>query len=157
MSFARLKGLSLAALCTLGACATTVNPVVFTREFAAPTLASRADNCPVDVVEEGNAFDRPHKLLGHVVLEWSATQMKEQGPEYAYKTLKAAACEQGGHAVINLRGLPRGFNEGMIYEGDIVALLDEHGEVLTGKATGTAASHEGTSTSSPPSSPPSSP
>lgn len=144
------------ALAVCAGCITTVNPVVFTRETGAPSLPSRADNCPVDVVDDGTPFKRPHKLLGHVVLEWSASQMKDQGPDYALRTLKSAACEQGAHAVINMRALPRGFNEGMIYEGDLVAVLDENGEPLQGKTTGTASSGSDV-TQAPPPSPPSSP
>ncbi len=125
-------------------CITTVNPVLFTRETGAPTLSSRADNCPVDVIDDGTRFDRPHKLLGHVVLEWSASQLKDQGADKALRTLMNAACDVGAHVVINMRALPRGFNEGMIYEGDLAVLLDEKGDPLEGKATGTAVSHGGT-------------
>lgn len=131
------------AVAACAGCITTVNPVVFSRETGAPTVPARADGCSVDVVDDGAKFDRPHKLLGHVVLEWSASQMKDQGPDYALKTLKSAACEQGAHVVLNMRALPRGFNEGMIYEGDLAVLLDEKGDPLQGKATGTAASHGG--------------
>jgi hypothetical protein len=133
----------------LAACITTVNPVRFTRETGAPTLPSRADNCPVDIVDDGTKFTRPHKLIGHVVLEWSATQMKDQGPDYALRTLRSAACEQGAHVVINMRALPRGFNEGMIYEGDLAVLLDENGDPLQGKMTGTSVSHGGTDAEAP--------
>lgn len=138
-----MKSVVVVVLASVVGCITTVNPVVFTRETGAPTVESRADNCPVDIVDDGTKFDRPHKVLGHVVLEWSAGQMKDQGPDYALRTLKTAACEQGAHAVLNMRALPRGFNEGMIYEGDLAVLLDENGEPLTGKATGTAVSHGG--------------
>jgi len=125
------------------ACLTLVNPVTFTREHGAPTLPARADNCPVEIYDEGQAFEKAHKLLGHVVLEWSATQFKEQGADTALRTLKNAACDVGAHVVINMRALPRGFNEGMIYEGDLVALLDDKDDPLRGKATGTVESHGG--------------
>ena len=42
-----------------------------------------------------------------------------------------------------MRALPRGFNEGMIYEGDLAVLLDENGDPLQGKSTGTASSTSG--------------
>ena len=135
--------LAVSAVVAGAACLTLVNPVTFTRSLGAPTLPARADNCPVEIYEDGQPFAKAHKLLGHVVVEWSATQLKEQGIDKALRTLKNAACDVGAHAVINMRALPRGFNEGMIYEGDVVALLDDQGEPLLGKATGTAESHGG--------------
>ncbi len=131
------------ALASVAGCITTVNPVSFTRDTGAPTVEPRADNCPVDVIDDGTRYTRPHKVLGHIVLEWSANQVREQGPDYALRTLKSAACEQGAHVVLNMRALPRGFQEGMLYEGDIAVLLDDNGEILQGHATGTSVSHSG--------------
>ena len=127
------------------ACITTVNSVKYERFTGAPVLQARGEGCSVDIVDDGTKFDRPHKEMGSVVLEWSATQMREQGPDYAMKTLRTAACEEGAHVVLNMRALPRGFNEGMVFEGVLAVLLDENGEPLAGKMTGTSVSHSGSS------------
>lgn len=39
-----------------------------------------------------------------------------------------------------MRALPRGFNEGVLYEADLAVLLDEKGEMLIGAATATSSS-----------------
>jgi hypothetical protein len=126
------------------ACITTVNPVKYERFVGAPVLQPRGEGCYVDIVEDGTEFKKPHKEMGTVVLDWSVNQMKEQGPDYAMKTLRTAACEEGAHAVVHLRALPKGFNEGMLYEGILAVILDENGDPLAGKTTGTATSHSGT-------------
>ncbi len=146
-----MKQVSLLAVVLAASCITTVNPVTFKRETGAPTLPERADGCAVEIYEDGQTPERAHKILGRAELSWSATQMKEQGPEYAMKTLRTAVCENGGHYLVNMRALPRGFNEGMLYEGDVAVLVDEQGEPITGQATGTSVSHDGSSLSDAPS------
>lgn len=122
------------------ACATLVNPVSFTSEPDAPILEPRPDGCSVEISDENGPPARPHKVIGRLELSWSATRIKEQGAEGALKTLRTAACEHGGHYVLNMRALPRGFNEGVMYEADLAVLLDEKGEMLIGAATATSSS-----------------
>jgi len=123
-----------------GACATLVNPVAFTSEPGAPTLEPRPDGCSVDISDENGPPPRPHRVIGRLELSWSPDRIKEQGAEGALKTLRTAACEHGGHLVLNMRALPRGFNEGVLYEADLAVLLDEKGEMLIGAATATSSS-----------------
>ncbi|MDP2344446.1 MAG: hypothetical protein Q8O67_26045 [Deltaproteobacteria bacterium] len=143
-----LRALSFVAVVVAG-CITTVNPVKYDRFTGAPVLQPRGEGCYVDIVEDGTKFTKPYKEMGTLVLDWSANQMKEQGSEYALKTLRTAACEEGAHAVIHMRALPKGFNEGMLYEGVLVVLLDENGDPLAGKSMGTSASHSGTAAPDP--------
>lgn len=137
------RTLSFVALFVVVGCITTVNPVTYVRDTGAPTVPARADGCAVDIVKDGAVFDRPHKVLGHLSLEWSQSRIESQGAEGALRTLKSAACEEGAHVVLNMRALPRGFKEGMLYEGDLAVLLDDNGDPMTGKSTGTAVSHGG--------------
>ena len=51
--------------------------------------------------------------------------------------------------MLHLRALPRAFNEGMLFEGVLVVLLDSKGEPLVGRATGTAQSGPGLGSSVP--------
>lgn len=151
-----LEAFDVAAACAcaclllgVGACATTVNPVKVERLIGAPVLEPRAEGCSVDIVEEGTAYAKASREVGTVSLAWSTAQMREQGQAYAYKTLSTATCEAGAHAVLHLRALPRAFNEGMLFEGVLVVLLDSKGEPLVGRATGTAQSGPGLGSSVP--------
>lgn len=135
--------LSALVVVTAGACATLVNPVTFTSEPGAPTLEPRPDGCSVEISDENGPPPRPHRLIGRLELSWSPDRIKEQGAEGALKTLRTAACEHGGHYVLNMRALPRGFNEGVLYEADLAVLLDENGDMLIGAATATSSSSAG--------------
>ncbi len=139
-----MKAATLVVVVAAGACMTLINPVKIQRAPGAPVLEARDDGCSVEIVDDGTPFTKPHQELGTIVLEWSATQMKDQGPEAALKTLRAAACEAGAHVVLQMRALPRGPNEGMVFDGTLAVLLDDKGQPLVGKATGTALSHGGT-------------
>ncbi len=125
------------------ACATLVNPVVFISAADAPLLEARPEGCTVEITDENGPPPRPHRVIGRLELSWSADRIKEQGAEGALKTLRTAACEHGGHYVTNMRALPRGFNEGVLYEADLAVLLDEKGELLIGAATATSSSTGG--------------
>ncbi len=122
------------------ACLTSLNPVIYTREVGAPSVPPRPEGCVVEVHDENGAPPRPHLVIGRLELDWSATRMKEQGAAGAIKTLQTAGCEYGGHYIVNLRVLSRGFKEGFLYESDLALLLDENGDPLVGKATGTSSS-----------------
>ena len=48
-------------------------------------------------------------------------------PDYAIKTLKASACEQGAFMIEGMRALPDG-DGGMVYEADLATLLGDDGK-----------------------------
>jgi len=141
--------LLVCALGTGGACITTINPVIFKRDTGAPPMAERPEGCAIEIFDENEKQPRPYKILGRIELSWTQNQLKEQGPEYAMKTLRTAACEYGGHYILNLRALPRGYLEGMLFEGDLAVMLDDNGEPMQGRATGTASSSDGTRAAEP--------
>jgi hypothetical protein len=144
--------------CISVACITTVNHVDFKPAIGAPTLPERAEGCAVEIFDENQTPPRPHQVLGRLELSWSAQQVKEQGPDYAMKTLKTAVCERGGHYLLGMRALPRGYNEGMLFEGEIAVITDDDGNPLQGVATGTASSSDGVTTpTAPPTETPSPP
>jgi hypothetical protein len=127
---------------TLG-CITTINPVVYKRDTGAPVMPERPEGCVVEIFDENQTAPRAVKVLGRIELAWSQDQVQEQGQEYAMKTLKTAACEQGGHYILNMRALPRGFRQGMLFEGDLAVIVDDAGVPLQGVATGTSSSSDG--------------
>ena len=112
-------------LLALTSCLTALNPVRFTPVMDAPVLAERAEGCAVEIIEQGQTLARPHRVIGHVVLEWSGEQQRDQGLQGAQKTLRQAVCERGAHFIVDFRALPRGFGSGVLYEGDIAVLLDD--------------------------------
>jgi len=131
------------ALCAATSCLTTVNPVVFKADADAPTLPERAEGCAVEIYDENQKPERPFKTFGRIELSWSQQQLTEQGPEGAMKTLKLAVCERGGHYIVNMRALPRGFKEGMLFEGDIAYIVDADGRPLMGVSSGSSTSKSG--------------
>jgi hypothetical protein len=137
-------------LCAATSCLTTVNPVVFKPDADAPTLPERAEGCAVSVYDENQQPERPYKTFGRIELSWSAQQIAQQGPEGAMKTLKLAVCERGGHYIVNLRALPRGFKEGMLFEGEVAYIIDADGRPLVGVESGSATSKSGVGDTSPP-------
>lgn len=130
-------------------CLTTVNPVVFKPDADAPTLPERAEGCAVEIYDENEKPARPFKTFGRIELSWSQQQLTEQGPEGAMKTLKLAVCERGGHYIVNMRALPRGFKEGMLFEGDLAYIVDADGQPLMGVSSGSATSKSGVGDSEP--------
>lgn len=144
----RTPALALALLAT--SCLTTVNPVVFRPDTDAPALPERAEGCAVEIYDENQQPARPFKTFGHIELSWSQQQLTEQGPEGALKTLKLAVCERGGHYIVNMRALPRGFKEGMLFEGDVAYIVDDDGQPLMGVASGSATSKATAGEESPP-------
>jgi hypothetical protein len=133
-------------------CLTVINPVTFALAADATTLPARPDGCFVEVSDENTPPTRPYQIVGRLTLDWDATRMREQGEAGALKTLKSSACEYGGHFVMNMRALPRGFAQGVIYEADLAVLLDEQGHPVIGTQTNTASSSAevtGTSPASP--------
>lgn len=135
--------LLVASLLAATACLTTVNPVVFKPDADAPTLPERAEGCAVEIYDENEKPERPFKTFGRIELSWTQQQVNEQGPEGAMKTLKLAVCERGGHYIVNMRALPRGFKEGMLFEGDIAYIVDADGKPLMGVSSGSATSKSG--------------
>jgi hypothetical protein len=127
----------------LAACLTTVNPVTFKPDADAPTLPERAEGCAVEIYDENEKPARPYKTFGHIELSWSQQQLTEQGPEGAMKTLKLAVCERGGHYIVNMRALPRGFKEGMLFEGEVAYIVGADGQPLMGVSSGSATSKAG--------------
>lgn len=140
MSFVCAAAGVVASLSMGPGCITALNPVVYERALGAPQVPARPDGCAVIILDENEHADRPTKTLGRITLEWSANQMKDQGQEKALETLKAAACENGAHYVLDMRALPRGYQQGMVFEGDLAVLVDEKGEPMQGHTTGTASS-----------------
>ncbi len=128
------------AAALLSSCATFINPVTFTSAADAPSLPARPDGCFVDVTDENTPLTRPHRIVGTLALEWDATRGREQGAGGALKALQSSACERGGHFVMNLRVLPRGFALGVLYEADLAVLLDEQGRPVVGAQSNTATS-----------------
>jgi hypothetical protein len=116
------------------ACLTTYNRPKFTAQDGAPAVEPRPEGCHVDVFDDGTKVDRPHKELGRVVLDWPQSKLKEQGPEGAYRTLKASACENGAFIVKDVRALSTGAVEsGLVYEATLATLLGEDGEPLNAR------------------------
>lgn len=136
---------ALTGLLVVSACVTTVNPVTFKADADAPLLPERPDGCAVEIFDENDKPPQAYKTFGRVELSWSQSQLTDQGPEGAMRTLRAAVCERGGHYVVNLRALPRGFKEGMLYEGDVAFIVDADGKPLMGVSSGTATSSAGIS------------
>ena len=139
----------VSALAATAGCITTVNAVEFKHAVGAPVIPERAEGCAVEIFDENETPPRPYQVLGELTLSWSQRQMEEQGPDYAMKTLKTAVCERGGHYLLNMRALPRGFKEGMLFEGTIAVILDDDGNPLQGVATGTASSSDSVTAPSP--------
>jgi hypothetical protein len=137
------KILTVVVASAASACITTVNAVGYKPLADAPALEPRAEGCAVEIFDENEKPSHPFQVIGRMELSWSQRQMEEQGPEYAMKTLKTAVCEQGGHYLLDMRALPRGFKEGMLFEGDVAVILGDDGKPLQGVATGTASSTEG--------------
>ena len=131
------------AILGTGGCITTINPVIFKRDTGAPPMPERPEGCAVEIFDENEKPPRPYKVLGRIELSWTQQQLKDQGPEYAMKTLRTATCEYGGHYILNLRALPRGYLQGMLFEGDLAVMLDDAGEPMQGRATGTSTSSDG--------------
>lgn len=148
MTHVRVVALTL--LCAATSCLTAVNPVVLTPDADAPTLPERAEGCAVEIYDENQRPEQPYKTFGRIELSWSEQQIAQQGPEGAMKTLKLAVCGRGGHYIVNMRALPRGFNEGMLFEGDIAYIIDADGRPLMGIESGSAASKSGVGDTSPP-------
>lgn len=133
----------VAAFAATSACITSYNRYKWTALAEAPPVEPRPEGCHVDVFEDGQKVTRPHADLGAIVLEWPQQKLDEQGPEGAITTLKAAACEQGAFIIKDLRALPRGPKEGLVYDATLATLLDENGRPLNLKvpkepAAGTA-------------------
>lgn len=146
-----IRGVVVVALLST-ACLTFINPVTFALAADTASLPARPDGCFVEVFDENTPPTRPHRIIGRLTLDWDATRMREQGEAGALTTLKSSACEYGGHFVMNMRALPRGFAQGVLYEADLAVLLDEQGNPVVGVQTGTASSSSevtGTSTSAP--------
>ena len=139
----RCAALALLLGSLVGGCITTINPVTYKRDTGAPVMPERPEGCAVEIFDENQTAPRAVKVLGRVELAWSQDQVQEQGQDYAMKTLKAAVCEQGGHYILNLRALPRGFRQGMLFEGDVAVIVDDAGVPLQGVATGTSSSSDG--------------
>jgi hypothetical protein len=131
---------ALVAVLSCSACVTFINPVSFTMAADAASLPARPDGCFVEVSDENTPPTRPYRIVGRLSLDWDATRMREQGEAGALKTLKSSACEYGGHFVMNMRALPRGFAQGVVYEADLAVLLDEQGQPVIGTQTNTASS-----------------
>lgn len=143
---------ALVAVLSCSSCVTFINPVTFTAAADTASLPVRPDGCFVEVSDENTPPTRPHRVVGRLALEWDATRLREQGEAGALKTLKSSACEYGGHFVVNMRALPRGFGQGVLYEADLAVLLDEQGNPVVGVQTNTASSSAdvtGTSTTAP--------
>jgi hypothetical protein len=123
-----------ATLAIAVACLTTYNRPKFTAIDGAPAVEPRPDGCHVDVFEDGSKVDRKHAELGRVVLDWPQAKLKEQGPEGAINTLKAAACENGAFLVKDVRALSTGAVEsGLVYEGTFATLLGDDGLPLNAR------------------------
>jgi hypothetical protein len=115
----------------LTACLTAYNRPKYTPLEGAPAVEPRPEGCSVDVFEDGTPVDRPHADLGRVVLDWPQAKVKEQGPEGAIRTLKAAACENGAFLVKDVRALSTGAVEsGLVYEGTLATLLGPDGQPM---------------------------
>lgn len=130
----------LAFVVVTGGCVTTVNPVIFKVDADAPVLPERAEGCAVEIFDENETPPQKSKTFGRIELSWSQSQLTDQGPEGALRTLRSAVCERGGHYVLNLRALPRGFKEGMLYEGDVAVIVDDDGKPLMGISSNSATS-----------------
>lgn len=130
--FALIALIALAA--AIGACLTTYNRYKYTAIDGAPAVEPRPEGCHVDVVEEGDKIGRPHADIGRIELRFPQAKLKEQGPEGAIKTLKAAACENGAYFVKDLRALPTGVGDpGLVYEGTLATLLGDDGQPMNAK------------------------
>jgi hypothetical protein len=130
-----LAPLALAAL-GLVACLTAYNRYKWTALDGAPVVEPRAEGCHVDVFEDGQKVDRPHAELGSLVMEFPQSKLKEQGPEGAIKTLKAAACENGAFIIKDLRALSTGaVDKGLVYEGTLATLLGDDGQPINLRRT----------------------
>lgn len=136
-------GVGALLLALSSSCLTFLNPVTFALAADATSLPARPAGCAVEVSDENAPPSRRHQIIGRLVLDWDATRMREQGEVGALKTLKASACEYGGHFVMNLRALPKGFGEGVLYEADLAVLLDDNGKPVVGIETHTASSSAG--------------
>jgi len=108
----------------VGACITTYNKPKFVAREGIPLLDRRADGCNVDVFEDGTKVTRDHLDIGSIVLEWPQSKLKEQGPEGAITTLKAAACEQGAFIIKDMRALSTGIDAGLVYEATLATLVE---------------------------------
>jgi hypothetical protein len=106
------------------ACITTYNRPKVTPKDGAPLLEERPAGCHVDVFEEGQKVTRPHLETGFIVLNWPKEKIKEQGPEGAMTTLKAAACEHGAFLIKDFRALSTGADGGLVYEGTLATLVE---------------------------------
>lgn len=131
--------LALPLLLAATACITAYNDARITRKEGAPEVERRPDGCHVDVLQDGERLERPHAEIGSVVLDWPRKKIEEQGPEGAINTLKAFACEKGAFVVKDLRALPMGVGEGMIYEGTLATFLGDDGKPLNAKGAPAAA------------------
>lgn len=137
----RLTLLAVLPLGVLGlalSCITTYNSVKLRPRDDAPAVEKRADGCHVDIFQDGEPVSRPHADLGAVELDWPLKKLQEQGPEGAIATLKAFACEKGAFIIKDLRALPMGVGEGMIYEGTLATLLGPDGRPLNPKGASVA-------------------
>lgn len=114
-------------------CVTAYNRYAWSALDDAPAVEPRPEGCHVDVFEDGQEVTRPHADLGRVVLEWPKAKLDEQGPEGAITTLKAAACEHGAFIIKDLRALPRGPSEGLVYDATFATLLGEDGRPINPK------------------------
>lgn len=131
--FATLVGTIVGAFIGGAGCVTAYNRYAWTALDDAPAVEPRPDGCHVDVFEDGQKVTRPHAELGRVVLEWPKAKLDEQGPEGAITTLKAAACEHGAFIIKDLRALPRGPSEGLVYDATFATLLGKDGRPLNPK------------------------
>ena len=126
------------------ACLTTYNQCKITPLADAPAVETRPGGCNVDVFEDGQKGARKHVDLGHIVLEWPLAKIKEQGPDGAMKTLRAAACESGAFLITDLRALTTG-DGGLVYEGELATLLGDDGKPVNLKKVDAPATARGPS------------
>ena len=130
MTRAGLVCLALAALATV-ACLTAYNRYRWTALEGAPMVEPRAAGCHVDVFDDGQWVDRPHIELGHIVMEFSRSQLHEQGQARALETLRSAACEHGAFVIKDVRALPMGsLQRGLVYQATLATLVDADGQPI---------------------------
>jgi hypothetical protein len=141
--------IGLYAVVVAVACITTYNRPKITMKDGVPQLEKRPDGCHVDVFEEGQKVPREHLDIGSIVLEWPSAKIKEQGPEGAINTLKAAACEHGAFIVKDLRALSTAedFGGGLIYEATLATLVENGHPINEKKLADAGTTPEPTKTS----------
>jgi hypothetical protein len=127
-----IRAVAVVAALAAASCLTTYNQYRYSADLDAPAVETRPAGCNVDIVEDGQKVTRKVKKLGHIVLDWPNGKIKEQGPDGALKTLRAAACENGAFMITQMRALPTA-DGGLVYEADLVTLLGDDGTPVNPK------------------------